>query len=107
MPFSGIDVSHRVGRYPPLSDGILKAWAGSGLGLGQAFFCFSLRPPLSGRWAWSTQGPKADIKGGGAGAKPPHESGRPKADFFDFSTLGGLIKVCALEPSEGGREEKK
>ena len=28
-------------RTPPLSDGSLKAWAGSGPGLGQAFFLYS------------------------------------------------------------------
>ena len=64
---------------PPLSDGSLKAWAGSGLGLGQVFFCIPLHPPLSAGWAWSTRRPKADIKGG-VGGEAPHESGRPKAD---------------------------
>ena len=45
--------------------------------------------------------------GRGRGAKPPHESGRPKADFFDFSTLGGLIKVCALGTLRGRPRRKE
>ena len=70
------------GPYPPLSDGSLKAWAGSGLVLGQAFFVFlsilpsvpdglgqpgGRRPTLRG---WGRSPPQ--MQEGLGGRNPPH-----------------------------------